>query len=360
MIMGICLTKRIGTLFCALVSLSYSTAALAQAHVCGITSNQVVATALYDPFNPVAPSALAIQLRINRIVVAGSNANNGLKTTNVNFVLRGANTATNGTTVTAGNLVSSGVNFYGTGQNIFHNPSDGFVVPSSAINTPTGYARVEFSGGNQDSDFAIVNFTVGLPANLNLSASASLDFDVEYFCTGNGPGGNFNSTGVYRGALRFPIRVLSGLQASYSGGSLDFGEVGDKTTLGVIAAPATYTKVGNVNVRSSGPYRIAMSSQNNYRLTFPGGTLPGTGTGGHVLLYEASFAGRVVNNSSPTFSPVVCQRAGLNTRQMPLRVVLKEGGQTKTPSPDYGDVLTITITPLVAGSAGNSAACPQP
>ncbi len=360
MIMCIGLKKRIAAVFMALFSLVYSTAALAQAHLCGITSNQVVATAIYDPFNPVAPSSLAIQLRINRIVVAGSNANNGLKTTNVNFILRGATAATNGTTVTAGNLVSSGTNFYGTGQNIFHNPSDGFVVPSSASNTPSQYARVEFSGGNQGSDFAIVNFTVGLPANLNLSASASLDFDVEYYCTGNGPGGNFASTGVYPGALRFPIRVISGLQANYSGGNLDFGEVGDKTTLQVLGAPATYTKQGNVNVRSSGPYRITMSSQNNYRLTFPGGTLPGSGSGGHVLLYEADFAGRVVNNASPTFSPVVCQRAGLVTKQIPLQVKLLEGGQSKTPSPDYADVISITITPLVAGSAGTSAACPLP
>jgi hypothetical protein len=143
--------------------------------------------------------------------------------------------------------------------------------------------------------------------------------------------------------------VLSGLQASYSGHVLDFGEVGDKTDADIAADQDNYTKSGWVNVRSSGPYTVDMVSQNGYLLTFPGGN-PADPT--QRLLYTATFAGQSVNNASPTYTTVICSRATLDTKQLPLTAELNEGGTTKAPSEDYQDIISITLAPLAGGTPG--------
>lgn len=202
------------------------------------------------------------------------------------------------------------------------------------------------------SDTAVVNFQISLPANLDLNASTNLPFDAIFACSTTGGGSPTQQTGQISNAVVFPITVLSALQASYAGTALDFGEVGDKTTVDVLAAPATYTTptANHVRVRSSGPYTVALTSQNGYKMTFPGGNLA---TPTHVLNYSLKFLGQTRTAASPTFTTVTCQRAGVPAAEadmLPVVATLKEGGQGKLVSPTYSDQLTVTVTPLLSGA----------
>lgn len=237
----------------------------------------------------------------------------------------------------------------GLNQNIFYNV--GAPTPNLflGINTPVGYTIVDFSGNNSGSDALTMTFDVTLPPNLDVTASKDLAFNVNYHCSGTGGGQPFDDTGTIPNALVFPIKVLSGLQASFSGSPLDFGDVGTKTDTDISSDQLTYTKSGWVNVRSSGAYTVTMASQNGYRLTYPGGDV---NTATQRLNYTAHFAGETVSSSSTTFTPVSCTRAGLAVKQIPLTVELNEGGKTKAPSPDYQDILTITVTPSALDAVG--------
>jgi hypothetical protein len=95
-----------------------------------------------------------------------------------------------------------------------------------------------------------------------------------------------------------------------------------------------------------------MVSQNDYRLTFPGGN-PATAV--QRLNYKALFLGQTVSNSAPTFSAVTCARAGVPASEadlLPIRATLLEGGDGKQVSPDYKDVITVTVSPLAVGPVG--------
>ncbi len=159
-------------------------------------------------------------------------------------------------------------------------------------------------------------------------------------------------TGQISNAVQFPVTVLSALQASYAGTALDFGEVGDKTTTQVLATPASYTtpSINRVSVRSSGPYSVTLSSQNAYRLTYPGGNLA---MPNQVLNYKLAFLGQTRDNASPTFSSVTCLRAGVPASEadlLPVVATLLEGGFGKLVSANYADTLTVTIAPLLSGA----------
>lgn len=321
-----------------------ATPAAAQSITCGITGNGVTAqAAIYDPFNPSGLGQTTITLNLTRINPAG-----GGKTAIVGFYLTGEDSTSDNTIVTP--ISASGsVNIYGTGQNIFHNFGSPGPLIDLNTNTPVNYMIVEFTGNNAASDTVQVTFSIELPANIDVAASQSIDFDVNYGCSGTGGGQPFTDAGTIPNAVSFPIKVLSGLQASYSGHILDFGEIGDKTDLDIAGDQLTYTKSGWVNVRSSGPYSVDMVSLNDYRMTFPGGNLADAS---QRLLYTATFAGQSVNFASPSFTTVVCQRAGLVPKQLPLTVELNEGGQTKAPSNNYEDIISITVSPLAADTPG--------
>lgn len=317
--------------------------ASAQTITCGITGSATAQAAIYDPFSPTGLPTTRVTLTMQRINPAG-----GGKTANVAFFLTGQGPESNNTIVTPVSAAGS-VNIYGTNQNIFYNFGTPGPLLDLSTNTPVGYTIVEFTGNNAASDFVTVVFDIELPPNLDIAASHTLDFDVNYSCEGTGGGQPFEDDGVIPNAVSFPIKVLSGLQASYSGHILDFGEIGDKTDTDISADQTAYTKGGWVNVRSSGPYTVDMVSQNGYRLTFPGGNLADPS---QRLLYTATFAGQSVDNANPTFTTVVCQRAGLTVKQLPLQAELNEGGATKAPSPDYQDIISITIAPLAGGTPG--------
>lgn len=327
----------------ALAGMALPEAASAQTITCGITGSATAQAAIYDPFSPVGLPTTRVTLTMQRLNPAG-----GGKTAIVGFYLTGQDDGSNNTIITPISAAGS-VNIYGTNQNIFYNFGTPGPLLNLDTNTPPGYMIVEFTGNNDASDFVTVVFDIQLPANLDVAAAQTLDFDVNYNCSGTGGGKPFEDEGTIPNAVSFPIKVLSGLQASYSGHVLDFGEVGDKTDTEIAAAPLDYTKSGWVNVRSSGLYTVDMVSQNGYRLTFPGGNLADPT---QRLLYTATFAGQSVNNADPTYTTVTCTRAGLDPIQLPLVVELNEGGKTKAPSTQYQDIISITLAPLVGGTTG--------
>lgn len=327
----------------ALATMLAPQTASAQTITCGITGSAIAQAAIYDPFSPVGLPTTRVTLTMQRL-----NPPGGGKTAIVAFYLTGQGPESNNTIIRPISAAGS-VNIYGTNQNIFYNFGTPGPLLDLSTNTPPGYMIVEFTGNNAASDFVTVDFDILLPPNLDIAASQTLDFDVNYACSGTGGGQPFEDEGVIPNAVSFPIKVLSGLQASYSGHILDFGEIGDKTDTDIAADQTSYIKSGWVNVRSSGPYTVDMVSQNGYRLTFPGGNLADPS---QRLLYTATFVGQSVDNASPTFTTVVCQRAGLAVKQLPLIAELNEGGATKAPSPDYQDIISITLAPLTGGTPG--------
>lgn len=325
---------------------------------CGLrTISGGTASVSYDPFRGTSTG-----VTLSGVILERTNGPGGEKTQTINFYVRGVSAAQNGTSL----LVSTGTttgNGGGAGfnQNIFANVTGPFPPLSNTSSPPPGVFYWNFNGNNTQSDRFTLGMNMTLPPNLNLTASSTLSFDIVYSCSGNGGGGPFVDTGVVTGAIVVNVTVLSALQASYVGNAtgLDFGEVGDVTTAQVLGAPGTYTTptTNYVRVASSGPYSVTMTSQNGYRLTFPGGNLANVN---QRLDYRVLFLGQTRSNASPTFTTVNCVRAGIDAAAgtLPIRATLLEGGlgtgTPKAPSPNYSDFLTVTITPLVVAGAQQS------
>jgi spore coat protein U-like protein len=146
------------------------------------------------------------------------------------------------------------------------------------------------------------------------------------------------------------IDVQSAVQASYAGPPFDFGEVGDLTD----AQAQSFSIVGMVRVASTGPYSVALSSANAYRMTYPGGS-PAIST--QSLRYSVRLLGQTRDSTWPIFSTIACARAGSAGQNLPISVTLREGGEDKSPAPDYQDTLTITVTPLALPYGGIAWPC---
>jgi hypothetical protein len=323
----------------------------AQVRRCLVTAQSTPAVANYDPFNPTA-------LNINNLSITFTRGNGpgGAKPSTIDMYVKAQTSAANGTQLIPISVVGAG-SATGLNQNIFYDTPG--AVPNITVplpNTPVaGVLRWDYSGNNAASDIFTVTFNVILPANLDLTASSNIVFDIEYGCNGTGGGPPFSERATAPNAFTLSVKVLSALQASYVGAALDFGEVGDKTTADVLLAPGTYSTPAtgnNIRVLSSGPYKVEMESQNSYRLTFPGGN-PGTAL--QRLNYKALFLGQTVSNAAPTFTAVTCARAGVPAVEadlLPIRATLLEGGDGKQLSPDYKDVITVTVSPLAVGPLG--------
>jgi spore coat protein U-like protein len=176
-----------------------------------------------------------------------------------------------------------------------------------------------------------------------LSNGLTVTFSIVYAC--NGTGSHFDnvdptSPDVIQGALILPVKVLSALQASYAGPAMDFGNVqgADGGTFTTFHAPTTGTSV--INVKSSGPYTVDLSSANSYLLK---------DTSTDTIKYSLHFLGRDLTNASPSFATINCARAGVITpKQLPLKGTLSEAANAKAVA-SYSDTLTVTITPTNFG-----------
>jgi hypothetical protein len=347
-------------LFTALMALIAATALLpstaeAQTRRCLVTAQSAPALVTYDPFNPSS-------LTINSLAITFTRANGpgGAKPSTIDMYIQAQTSAANGTTLTPVSVVGAG-SATGLNQNIFYNNPGtvpNITIPLGGSPVP-GVLRWDYSGNNAASDVFTVTFNVVLPANLNVDSSTSINFDIHYGCNGTGGGPPFSELSTAPNAFTLQIHVKSGLQASFVGPALAFGEVGDKTDTDVTSAPATYTRTGNIRVASSGPYTIDMTSQNGYRMTYSGGT-PATEV--QNLRYENTFLGQVRNPSNTAAINQTCTRAGLGSPPLsggvllPVSVRLLEGGTDEVPSALYQDNLIVTLTPLVA--LGQGVTCP--
>jgi hypothetical protein len=312
---------------------------------CGLTTvSGGTANLTYDPFNGTTTSINLTGVQLSRVNGAG-----GEKTANLEFYVKGTTAAQNGTVLIPISATGSGSGGP-TGSNIFFGTNQSPPTLNISAGSPApGVFRWSFTGNNAASDIFTLNLTLQLPANLNLNAGSTLPFDIVYSCNGTGGGGPFTDTGTVSNAIVVNVIVLSGLQASYVGTNLDFGEVGNLTTAQVLAAPATYTTptTNYIRVASSGPYKVDVASQNNYKLTFAGGSL---GNANQTLAYKGLFLGQTRTTASPTFTTVTCVRAGTDAAAgiLPIRATLLEGGQGKTPASVYSDTITVTVTPLLS------------
>lgn len=321
----------------------------AQVRRCLVTATSAASVAEYDPFAPGGINITNVAITFTR-----GNGPGGAKPAILDMFVKAQTSAANGIQLIPTSVVGAGTPS-GLNQNIFFDtpgPTPNITTPLSA-SPAAGVLRWAFTGNNDASDVFTINFTVVVPANIDLTASASLLFDIEYGCDGTGGGPPFSERNVAPNAYTLAIHVKSALQATYVGANLDFGEVGDKTTVEVLTAPVTYSTPAtgnNIRILSSGPYRVEVASQNAFRLTFPGGN-PGTAL--QSLKYKALFLGQTMSNASPTFAATTCLRAGVPAAQadlLPIRATLLEGGDGKQVAPDYKDVITVTVSPLTSGA----------
>lgn len=348
--------KRLLAVVTAFIAGATIFASAASAQTCGMTgSGAVGSTATYDPFNPSGLGSTTISLTVTRF-----NPPGGSRTEHVRFILRAQSAAANGITITPiGVAATDQANLEAPLVNIFYN----FGAPGPSLSgTPSAgnrFAHIEFSGNNAGSNTVTLTFAVTFPANLNLTETQNLSFDMDFACTTQPAGGA--ATGTIPNALTFPVRVLSGLQASFVGPALDFGEVGDKTDTDVTSAPATFTRTGNIRVASSGPYNLTLTSANGYRMTYTGGNLA---LENQILRYQLTFGTQTRNPTNVTpIGPYRCVRAGLGSPPLsggvllPVTVRLLEGGNDEVPAAQYRDELTVTLAPQVTPPSGST--CPQ-
>jgi hypothetical protein len=149
--------------------------------------------------------------------------------------------------------------------------------------------------------------------------------------------------------------VLSALQASFVGPALDFGEIGGLTTAALPSTPnSVKQRTGSIRVASSGPYSVALTSANQFQMTYPGGSLA---TANQRIPYSLDFLGQTRTTASPTFTTVTCQRAGLSGQYLAVTPTLAEGGAGKAPAPNYQDILTVTVTPLAVPPPSTPVPC---
>lgn len=311
--------------------------AAAQMNSCGVSGSAVAAqTITYDPFAPNGLNQVEIPLILTRY------SNGSAKTQTVNFVLiKPVGSPAYEVTYRGASIL------YPEGATQGHP-----VINSQAL----GEVHHNFQGASQPDVSPPLMLRVTVPANVDLSSGDPIEFDILYVCKGTGGLNDVSTPQTLRKAIKINVNVLSALQASYVGSVLDFGEVGDKTTAEVMAAPGSFTTPAgnNIRVASSGPYKVTMESQNAYRLTFPGGNL---GNASQTLNYSAKFLGQTRSNANAVFTTVTCLRAGIGGQNLPIQATLLEGGQSKTPAPNYSDVITITVSPLLSG-AGGQQNCP--
>lgn len=318
---------------------------------CGISSTGTTSsTVLYDPFNPSGLQPTQITLTLQRYNPPGAEF-----TQYISFYLKAATPDANGTIVIPLSYVGQS-NVAGLGSDVFYgtNETPPIITPNTVPTSGANFLRVDFSGNNSGSDLLDVTFSVELPANLNLQNSTNLAFDIYYVCAASGSTGKTEFSGIIPNAITFPIKVLSALQASYAGTSLAFGEIGNVTTPDVQSSPGSY-RTPNTNylrVQSSGPYQVDLTSQNGYRMTFPGGNL---GDPNQRVDYSLKFLGETRSASAATGISKTCTRAGIGMAfedHLYVQATLLEGGQSKMVSPNYSDILTVVVAPLSVPDPG--------
>jgi hypothetical protein len=325
------------------------------------SSSGGTSTASYDPFSPNPTVANIIGSQMIRLRGSG-----GELVTQITFYLKARAANFDGSTLQVLSGSGSGGSGEGYNNNILVNSMAAGPTLANNSPPPAGTFKWNFPNNNSSAPFTL-NYRMTIPAGLDTAASTQLVFDLYYSCRAKSQNGqqSFDDTGIVPGAVGLNVQVLNALRAYFNGQasantlSFDFGELGTTTTATVTGTPASYTRNGFVNVRSSGAYSVTMASDNNFRMTFPGGN---PATPAQSLTYSATLLGQTrsgTSGSGAAVPPITrqCLRAGVPApgNQLPLSVTLTEGGTQKTPAPVYSDRLVITIAPIVST---NLATCP--
>lgn len=333
----------VGSIAAALLAAADPAAAQTQiASNCGVTGDATApATIAYDPFSSTGLSQVTIPLILRR------NRNSLLGYTNEVSLILVAPTGTPTLDVTY------------QGYPVLYRDGATAGRPRALNSTDSGAGaageiRYQF-GGVLASDLSpALNLRVTVPPGTDLSSGEPIVLDMLYICNGLLGLGNVATPTRSVGTIRITVNTVSALQASYAGSTLDFGEIGNLTTAQVQAAPATYTTsaANALRVRSSGPYEVRVQSANNFRLTYPGGSLADTT---QTIGYRVRFLGQDIT-SNATFGTKTCARAGVagTGSSLPIRATLTEGGSTKTPSPNYADTISVTFSPIVTASSAQA------
>ncbi|MBO9518896.1 MAG: hypothetical protein J7493_12580 [Porphyrobacter sp.] len=310
--------------------------------VCGVTGYATAPTTItYDPFSPGGLSQATIPLILQR-----NRTTQGGRTSEVSLVLVApAGTPTLQVTYQGQNVLYSEGSTAGRPRAL--NSKDGGAGAAGEI-------RYTFGGSTATDLSTALNLRVTVPPGTDLSAGESIYFDILYICSGAGGMQSVSSPTREIRAVRLNVNTVSALQAYYAGSTLDFGEIGNVTTAQVFANPESFMTpaTNSLRVRSSGPFEVRMRSDNDFRLTFPGGNL---GNSSETIRYSVRFLGQDTA-SNATFGTKTCARAGVagTSGILPIRAKLTEGGSGKTPSPNYADTVTITFTPIIMASGAQS------
>lgn len=314
-----------------------ATISAANAMACGsdvrVTSGPV--SGVFDPFSPVPVTFGSVTLTFTRAI----NSTGGGKTQNMAFYMQQP----------AGSPSGDQVVWPDTGQNILFTaggPHPTINFPPTAAQ-PSGVALVNWGGAAQP-DTITKTVSVTLDPGFNPAASETINFDLIFVCKGTGGFTDVSTPQTLVGVIQISIQVLSGLQASYAGPALDFGEIGQVSN----AQASGHSVAGQFQVKSSGAFTVALSSGNHFLMTFPSG--PSTSPNSGTVQYELGFGGQTMSFASQTFTTLSCHRVGVTAPVfLPVAAKLIEGGQGKTPAPNYQDMLSVTFTPLVDTATGS-------
>ena len=312
--------------------------------VCGVTGTATApASITYDPFSASGLSEVTVPLvlRRNRGVLTG-------RTGEVSLVL----TAPSGTPPLE-------VTYRGTRVLYAEGATAGRPRAHDSRDNgagATGEIRYDFGNLFATDLSTPLNLRVTVPPGTDLSAGEPIVLDMLYICSGEGGMLSVPVPVRETAAIRINVNTVSALQAYYAGSVLDFGEIGDATSAAVLAAPDRYTTAAtnSLRVRSSGPFEVRMRSQNDFKLTYPGGNLADAA---QTIRYSARFLGQDIS-SNAGFAARTCARAGIAgaAGMLPLRATLQEGGTGKTPAPNYADTISITFTPIITASSATNCA----
>jgi hypothetical protein len=191
-----------------------------------------------------------------------------------------------------------------------------------------------------------VDLQFRIPAGTAMdTGTVEAEFDVKYLCE---YAEERPDRGYVNRGLRIEFTVSNAVQASLVGTEPDFGEIGRLSDRDVAQLPPSFTQRRQyMRVASNGPFEVDVVSQNGWRMTASGAP---TGNRDERIGYSYELLGQTLTSGRPNFSPVQCDSSGLAGQNLALTATLTEGGEDKVPSANYRDTVTITITPLAAGT----------
>ncbi len=309
--------------------LAAATPAAATGNFCSVSGATSVSIGNYNAFSGTGITQVPMTLDLTRYVGGG-----GRKTQKADFYI----------SMPAGS--PSGYDIRYQGSSVL------YVYPQSHLLSfpgPSGTVYYDFGGAGQPDTVAIP-LVVTIPPNLDLAAGSEIKFDLVYICTGTGGLLDVSLPTRLNNAITLQLNILSALQASYIGSTLDFGEIGSLSDTDALQRTIT----GAIRVASTGPYSVALSSANGYKMRYPGAN---PDSASQNIRYSARMLGQTVDSFSPIFTTTACARAGTAGQNLSLSVTLREGGRAKLAAPNYSDNLIITVTPIAVPFAGASQNC---